>query len=70
MGQAPNGGRKMKGRNMVVTNQLVSLNQANHASLRANANRYAMWYFGATATIPTVVTAFKPYHQRPKERLH
>lgn len=55
---------------MVVTNQPVGSNQANRASMRANADRCAMWHFGATATIPTVVTGFKPYHQRPKERLH
>ncbi len=44
--------------------------RTNAAFLRAmSADRCAMWHLGSTVAIPTVGTGFKPYVQRPKERL-
>ena len=39
------------------------------ASTRAFAPAVAMWHRGTVNAIPTVGTGFKPYDQRPKERL-
>ena len=55
---------------MVICTQPSGSNQANVVSRRAHATRPAMWHLDAGATIPTVGTGFKPYGQRPKERLH
>ena len=42
---------------------------ANCVSARALATHAAMWHAVRTEGIPTVGTGFKPYDQRPKERL-
>lgn len=42
---------------------------ANRLSARALAPAAAMWHAVCTEGIPTVGTGFKPYDQRPKERL-
>ena len=42
---------------------------ATRVSSRAFATNAAVWHAVRTEGIPTVGTGFKPYDQRPKERL-
>jgi hypothetical protein len=60
---------RTRGRDIVNQTQPTGY-RTNAAFLRAaHADRCAMWHLSSTMAIPTVGAGFKPYVQRPKERL-